>query len=52
MDLEDDEDDDLEAMMRKFQEKEQVEVEEVGPVNSLSFLMDSYGGEAEKKQTR
>ena len=51
LDAEEDEDDDLEAMMRKYKEKEQEEEEE-GPVNSLSLLRDSYGGETTRKRTR
>ena len=56
--MEEDEDDDLEAMMRKYKEKEIVKEKEVvkgkgegEPRSSLSFLMDSYGG-ARKKRTR
>ena len=49
-----DEEDDLEAMMREYREKEKLTVPEMAPApekveesekqSSLSFLMDSYGG--------
>ncbi len=49
-----DEEDDLEAMMREYREKEKLAVPEMAPApekveesekqSSLSFLMDSYGG--------
>ena len=49
-----DEEDDLEAMMREYREKEKLTVPEMSPApekveesekqSSLSFLMDSYGG--------